>query len=131
MAAAHAQGIDSTATMMMGTGETAAERIEHLRMIRDVQDLAVRGHLDRLGGLGCAGDVLAAHLALVARHGHHVSAGTLYPLLHRMEDDGLLVSRQQVVEGRVLRLYAATARGREELAACRHALRELADEVLP
>jgi cyclic dehypoxanthinyl futalosine synthase len=24
--------------MMMGTGETAAERIEHLRMIRDVQD---------------------------------------------------------------------------------------------
>ncbi|GAA1809435.1 cyclic dehypoxanthinyl futalosine synthase [Luedemannella flava] len=41
MAAAHAQGIDSTATMMMGTGETAAERIEHLRMVRDVQDLAV------------------------------------------------------------------------------------------
>ncbi|GAA1736616.1 cyclic dehypoxanthinyl futalosine synthase [Luedemannella helvata] len=41
MAAAHAQGIDSTATMMMGTGETATERIEHLRMIRDVQDLAV------------------------------------------------------------------------------------------
>jgi cyclic dehypoxanthinyl futalosine synthase len=41
MAAAHAQGIDSTATMMMGTGETNAERIEHLRLIRDVQDLAV------------------------------------------------------------------------------------------
>jgi len=27
--------------MMMGTGETHAERIEHIRMIRDVQDLAV------------------------------------------------------------------------------------------
>jgi cyclic dehypoxanthinyl futalosine synthase len=38
MEAAHLQGLESTATMMMGTGETAAERIEHLRMIRDVQD---------------------------------------------------------------------------------------------
>ncbi|MEU5154201.1 cyclic dehypoxanthinyl futalosine synthase [Glycomyces sp. NPDC021274] len=38
MEAAHLHGLESTATMMMGTGETAAERIEHLRMIRDVQD---------------------------------------------------------------------------------------------
>jgi len=38
MEVAHNQGVESTATMMMGTGETAAERIEHLRMIRDVQD---------------------------------------------------------------------------------------------
>ena len=35
---AHRLGLESTATMMMGTGETNAERIEHLRMIRDVQD---------------------------------------------------------------------------------------------
>jgi cyclic dehypoxanthinyl futalosine synthase len=41
MAVAHRNGLSSTATMMMGTGETAAERIEHIRMIRDVQDLAV------------------------------------------------------------------------------------------
>ncbi|THV41342.1 cyclic dehypoxanthinyl futalosine synthase [Glycomyces buryatensis] len=38
MEQAHNQGLESTATMMMGTGETAHERIEHLRMIRDVQD---------------------------------------------------------------------------------------------
>jgi cyclic dehypoxanthinyl futalosine synthase len=38
MELAHTLGIESTATMMMGTGETNAERIEHLRMIRDVQD---------------------------------------------------------------------------------------------
>lgn len=67
----------------------------------------------------------------LARHGHHISPGTLYPLLHRMEDDGLLSSREQVVEGRVLRLYQATDRGHDELTACRAALRELADEVLP
>src|SRR5436190_16388386 len=38
MEIAHGLGVESTATMMMGTGETNAERIEHLRMIRDVQD---------------------------------------------------------------------------------------------
>ena len=38
METAHRLGVESTATMMMGTGETNAERIEHLRMIRDVQD---------------------------------------------------------------------------------------------
>jgi cyclic dehypoxanthinyl futalosine synthase len=47
MEIAHHHGVESTATMMMGTGETNAERIEHLRMIRDVQDRATRA-----GGTG-------------------------------------------------------------------------------
>jgi cyclic dehypoxanthinyl futalosine synthase len=38
MEIAHGMGVESTTTMLMGTGETNAERIEHLRMIRDVQD---------------------------------------------------------------------------------------------
>ncbi|MCZ7417367.1 MULTISPECIES: cyclic dehypoxanthinyl futalosine synthase [unclassified Streptomyces] len=38
MEIAHKLGVESTSTMLMGTGETNAERIEHLRMIRDVQD---------------------------------------------------------------------------------------------
>jgi cyclic dehypoxanthinyl futalosine synthase len=38
MEEAHGLGVESTATFMMGTGETAFERIEHLRMVRDVQD---------------------------------------------------------------------------------------------
>ncbi len=38
METAHGLGVESTATFMMGTGESDAERIEHLRMIRDVQD---------------------------------------------------------------------------------------------
>ncbi|MFI8091873.1 cyclic dehypoxanthinyl futalosine synthase [Streptomyces sp. NPDC086080] len=37
MEIAHGMGVESTTTMLMGTGETNAERIEHLRMIRDVQ----------------------------------------------------------------------------------------------
>jgi cyclic dehypoxanthinyl futalosine synthase len=47
MTIAHRNGLSSTATMMMGTGETNAERIEHIRMIREVQDLAVaNGYVD-------------------------------------------------------------------------------------
>jgi len=38
METAHQLGVESTATFMMGTGETNSERIEHLRLIRDVQD---------------------------------------------------------------------------------------------
>ena len=38
METAHELGVESTATFMMGTGESNAERIEHLSMIRDVQD---------------------------------------------------------------------------------------------
>ncbi len=38
METAHRLGLESTVTMLMGTGETNAERIEHLRMIRDAQD---------------------------------------------------------------------------------------------
>lgn len=38
MEAAHKIGFEATATMMMGSIETAAERIEHLKKIRDLQD---------------------------------------------------------------------------------------------
>jgi cyclic dehypoxanthinyl futalosine synthase len=38
MATAHELGVESTATFMMGTGETNAERIEHLALVRAVQD---------------------------------------------------------------------------------------------
>lgn len=68
--------------------------------------------------------------AELARHGHRISPGTLYPTLHRMESQGLLVSREELVEGRRRRRYRATDQGRRVLAETRRALRELADEVL-
>lgn len=67
----------------------------------------------------------------LAGHGYHVSPGTLYPTLHRLEADGLLVSEQQVVDGRTRRVYRATPAGERALAEDRRALRELAREVLP
>jgi DNA-binding PadR family transcriptional regulator len=66
----------------------------------------------------------------LARHGHRISPGTLYPTLHRLESDGLLTSEQRVVDGRVRRVYRATDAGCQALAEDRAALTELAREVL-
>lgn len=46
----------------------------------------------------------------LSRHGYRVSPGTLYPTLHRLEADGLLVSEQRVVDGRARRVYRARDR---------------------
>jgi DNA-binding PadR family transcriptional regulator len=78
-----------------------------------------------------AGDVHGAWMALeLARHGYRISPGTLYPALHRMEEDGLLVSRRAVVDGRSRRVYRATPAGRRVLRDTKRALRELAGELL-
>jgi DNA-binding PadR family transcriptional regulator len=66
----------------------------------------------------------------LARHGYDISPGTLYPTLHRLEADGLLSSKQRVVDGRARRVYRVTAAGRRALREDRKALQELAREVL-
>lgn len=66
----------------------------------------------------------------LGHHGYTISPGTLYPLLHRLERAGLLVSRSEIVEGRARRSYTTTAEGRSALSRLRVAVGELADEVL-
>ena len=66
----------------------------------------------------------------LATHGYKISPGSLYPTLHKMEQEGLLVSHKEVVDGRTRRSYRATARGRRDLTATIRQLRELAREVL-
>lgn len=44
-----------------------------------------------------------------------VKAGTLYPLLHRMEDDGLIKARWDDSTGRRRKWYQLTALGRRRL----------------
>ena len=66
----------------------------------------------------------------LARHGYEISPGTLYPTLHRLEQEGLLASRDVLADGRHRRVYRATPQGRRTLEQARRALRELADEVL-
>ena len=49
--------------------------------------------------------------------GLEVPEGTLYPLLRRLESQGLLESRWQTGEGRPRRYYRTSPRGQEALAA--------------
>src|SRR5699024_151429 len=62
-------------------------------------------------------------------HGYSMSAGTLYPLLHRMEDESLLVSEKSVVDGKQRKNYTITSFGKEMLAKSQQKLKELVGEI--
>lgn len=66
----------------------------------------------------------------LGRHGHRLSPGTIYPLLHRLEGQGLLTCREMVVDGRRRKCYRTTAAGRRTLREVRPQLRELVEELL-
>lgn len=42
--------------------------------------------------------------------------GTLYPILHKLENDGLVASSNQEVSGRVRKVYSITEKGSKVLA---------------
>src|SRR5262249_17684666 len=97
-------------------------------IVRDFTRAAVQVHLMHHA---CEGDVHgAALIEELARHGYRLSPGTIYPMLHRLEAAGLLVSPPGLVDGRRRRMYRASPKGRKAFAACRRAIRELAGEVL-
>ncbi|WP_209476505.1 PadR family transcriptional regulator [Thermococcus stetteri] len=64
------------------------------------------------------------------RHGYNVSPGTIYPLLHRMEEMGLLKSKWEVKNRKRVRLYRATSKGEELLEEARKKVWELCSELL-
>ncbi len=67
----------------------------------------------------------------LARHGYRAGPGTLYPTLHRLEQQGFLRRGDQVVNGKVRKYYRITPGGRRILARAQAQLRELVEEVLP
>jgi DNA-binding PadR family transcriptional regulator len=98
-------------------------------VVRDFRRGAVRLHVLHHAA---EGEVSGAWMSEeLAHHGYRISPGTLYPLLHDLEEHGLLVSSQRVEGGRVLRFYTATELGRNTLGQARYALAELAAELLP
>ncbi len=62
-------------------------------------------------------------------HGYRVGPGTLYPLLHRLEERGYLKARE-VRDGKAMRrYYRATTKGAAALAAIRPQVAELFLEI--
>jgi DNA-binding PadR family transcriptional regulator len=65
----------------------------------------------------------------LARHGYKLSAGTLYPILHGLEEKGYLSSIEQRVGNAIRRVYRATPAGAEALMAAKLKVRELFGEL--
>ena len=65
----------------------------------------------------------------LGRHGYRISAGTLYPMLHRMEEKGYLKSSETSEGKSRRRVYRATSAGRKALAAAKEKVRELFGEL--
>jgi PadR family transcriptional regulator, regulatory protein PadR len=68
-------------------------------------------------------------LSELERHGYSLSYGTLYPALHKMEEEGLLAREERVEAGKVRKYYMATEKGLKEMERIRDMIRELYLEV--
>ncbi|MFW5972264.1 MAG: PadR family transcriptional regulator [Bacillota bacterium] len=63
-------------------------------------------------------------------HGYKVSAGTLYPILHKMEKDDILATSEKTIEGKVRKYYSLTNQGEEILNEAKEKTRELFYEII-
>jgi PadR family transcriptional regulator len=63
------------------------------------------------------------------RHGYRLSAGTMYPLLHGLENKGLLRSARTGSRPNSRLVYRATAAGRRALTVAKNKVRELFSEL--
>jgi PadR family transcriptional regulator, regulatory protein PadR len=63
------------------------------------------------------------------RHGYRLSPGTLYPILHSLDEEKLLKVESRVVDGKVRKYYLLTAKGKTALAEGKAKAQELIAEI--
>ncbi len=73
----------------------------------------------------------AALMAELARHGYQIGPGTLYPMLHHLEQQGFIRSTPRNVGGKIRKYYTITPAGQRTLASVQTQLQELVHEALP
>lgn len=66
----------------------------------------------------------------LARHGYRISPGSLYPILHGLEQKGYLRSTEQRNGRSRRKVYRATPAGRKALRAAKDKVRELFRELI-
>jgi DNA-binding PadR family transcriptional regulator len=95
---------------------------------RDLYSGLIRLHVlhhavkEPIFGLGMAEEL--------ARHGYRISPGTLYPLLHGLEQKGYLKASERRSGKSLRKVYRATAQGRKALLAAKSKVRELFRELI-
>lgn len=62
-------------------------------------------------------------------HGYEISAGTLYPILHTLEKNGVLKVEDKNVEGKIRKYYSITEFGEEVLKEAKAKAYELFKEI--
>lgn len=65
----------------------------------------------------------------LSEHGYEMSPGTLYPLLHSMETNGLLEMEEKVVVGKIRKYYKITELGNIVLEEAQKKAYELFKEI--
>ena len=64
------------------------------------------------------------------RHGYNLSPGTLYPILHKLEDENLLKSYSELADGKKRKYYRITPKGVKALEQSKKKIFELTKEVM-
>jgi len=67
--------------------------------------------------------------AELQRHGYQISYGTLYPLFHKLEENGYLQSESENVNGKIRRYYTITKNGKKILEKAKLHAKELVEEL--
>lgn len=62
-------------------------------------------------------------------HGYDISAGTLYPILHNLEKNGIIKMEEKNVYGKIRKYYSITELGDEVLEEARAKAYELFKEI--
>jgi DNA-binding PadR family transcriptional regulator len=107
--------------------EAPVEKAAMADLVRDVFLAFARVHIlhhaaeEKVFGVGLMKEL--------ARHGYKLGPGTLYPLLHRLESDGLLVAEPVVLNGKSRKYYVITRKGKQAMTRIRPKLNELVLEV--
>ena len=68
--------------------------------------------------------------AELERHGYRLSPGTLYPVLHSLDDANLVEREDRVVGGKVRKYYRTTPLGEQALEEARSKILELVNEIM-
>lgn len=114
-----------TSDSAVGTVHTVVE--DHSRVFRDLALGFVKIHVLYHASLGA---IYGAKISTeLERHGYRMSWGTLYPLLHSFERDGLLVREDRIVRGKVRKYYEITELGQRILQEARRLAVELVGEI--
>jgi len=63
------------------------------------------------------------------KHGYDISAGTLYPIFHKLEKNNLIESKKILIEGKIRKYYSTTELGNDTLKEAIKKINELNNEI--